>query len=118
MSAQHTPGPWADLDIGEIVAGDDLDVVIAIMNDGGQSADCLTVEANARLIAAAPDLLAALEECATFLEAEFPWACDGEPSENCITGVSMCTTCQHSGCIRLKIDEARAAIAKATGGAA
>lgn len=38
----------------------DCEITIAIMNDGGNSANALEVEANARLIAAAPDLLAAL----------------------------------------------------------
>lgn len=64
-SAAFTPGPWEYLDIGEICAGDDFNVTIALMNDGTSSAGVYEVEANARLIAAAPDLLSALEKLRT-----------------------------------------------------
>lgn len=51
---KHTPGPWSvyEADDGDwhVVAGDDGELEIAGFVDGG--------EANARLIAAAPDLLA------------------------------------------------------------
>lgn len=67
MKAQHTPGPWANIGIGfdtEIIAGvgsvDPLKVVrIATVYDCSLSME--VQEANAHLIAAAPDLLAALE---------------------------------------------------------
>lgn len=49
----HTPGPWAHTDYGSIK--DANNATVAEVLPGGRTAD-------ARLIAAAPDLLAALEE--------------------------------------------------------
>lgn len=69
MEAKHTPGPWfVDLDIrpgmewnNHIVARDG-DLRICFMAHGGEYEDKQAeAEANARLIAAAPELLAALE---------------------------------------------------------
>lgn len=57
----HTPGPWEIDD----AAFDGLDIVspqgrVAMLNDGEPGEDT-SIWANARLIAAAPDMLAALE---------------------------------------------------------
>jgi len=71
-AAQHTPGPWAVFNGTDIFPDNDL---------GGDRhiADCFPVqdgipyaerEANARLIAAAPDLLKALTNCLSFLRAK------------------------------------------------
>lgn len=61
MSA-YTPGPWESLDGGEIgeifVDSDEGPVADLVKPERGGSK---RVEANARLIAAAPDLLAALK---------------------------------------------------------
>lgn len=60
--SQHTPGPWI---IVEREAGRDLDETFVGPSDEGIVAGCWpygrlgTQEANARLIAAAPELLAA-----------------------------------------------------------
>ncbi len=59
---KHTEGPWIVLDLGEIVAEDDLEVLVATIDLGTAEG-----EANARLIAAAPDLLDALKACARIL---------------------------------------------------
>jgi hypothetical protein len=73
MTARHTPGPW---DYEQSLRGDGVpipyswQVLAEIAPPPGVDeafmhvADCET-EANARLIAAAPDLLAALRECIT-----------------------------------------------------
>lgn len=59
----HTAGPWT-IEAGYILASDGTDIADVKGGDGFQfiddddNAECL---ANARLIAAAPDLLAALE---------------------------------------------------------
>lgn len=55
-SASHTPGPWVALDIGEVwsVADDGVTIV-------DQIAGICTDENDAALIAAAPDLLEALQ---------------------------------------------------------
>jgi hypothetical protein len=75
MSAQHTPGSWkAHFEEAYFVTGPDLGRVAMMMNlkgahglggrrSGGESA------ANARLIAAAPELLEALES-------EYAWLAD------------------------------------------
>jgi len=89
MSAQHTPGPWIatwKFEIGPVSKEDDqsFGMVIPIADALGDNR-----EANARLIAAAPQLLLACEGLLAIAE----------------TGVTSL------GAIRV----ARAAIAKATG---
>ena len=63
MSAKHTPGPWVVKADEEIVYGTSHEgehiVVVYELN---------TNEADARLIAAAPDLLEALQRCVDHLE--------------------------------------------------
>jgi len=63
MSARHTPGPWEACKVGDygdydgqclVVLGDDMRVAVTLGSDK-------TAKANARLIAAAPDLLEALQ---------------------------------------------------------
>ena len=89
---KHTPGPWQACDVGDysdydgrcrVILGDELRIAV-ILGDHDESA------ANARLMAAAPDLLASLEE-----------ACD--PLSGYLYGPAL--------------DRARAAIAKAKGAA-
>lgn len=62
MTTKHTPGPWAVSDVGEVVVcatGRTLcDVYSSPADDDAQA------DADARLIAAAPDLLAACEAVA------------------------------------------------------
>ncbi len=73
MSAQHTPGPWFVAHLpdgqGSWVACDPDGC--GIHADGSYMAVCVSPigEANARLIAAAPDLLAALEGLFRLLDA-------------------------------------------------
>jgi hypothetical protein len=73
MSTQHTPGPWinrvgpsADL----IIEGSSealFPPMVATVSGWHESGHQIEALANARLIAAAPDLLAALEVCAELL---------------------------------------------------
>jgi hypothetical protein len=80
MSTQHTPGPWT-LDLGNIgidmknhVGVDAPDhggiaqVVWVMDDDASEGKNTPTCEANARLIAAAPDLLEALQDALCALE--------------------------------------------------
>lgn len=84
---QHTPGPWAATG-QDIVAehlretlssGREVRLRIANAKDAGGALDLETVKANARLIAAAPELLAALKnvmlahtaDIETYTEGEF-----------------------------------------------
>lgn len=74
MSAGHTPGPWHDLDIGEIVPSDDdgfphETVRICFMATAGSDPTAAErIEANARLIAAAPELLEVAQQALFWLE--------------------------------------------------
>lgn len=64
MSAQHTPGPW-------VVAGPDAASGPGyVMTRGGTyvAKPLINYDANARLIAAAPELLEALEGLLSFAE--------------------------------------------------
>lgn len=66
METKHTPGPWVSTDIPSepIVRSDELDVSVALCFDVTGDEQL----ANARLIAAAPDLLEALKAVKTILE--------------------------------------------------
>lgn len=89
MSAAHTPGPWAVSGAGRhaLVRGEDLTIVAVRHRLEGD-----VHEANACLIAAAPDLLEALEQLLDDLDAL-------APAKPCIEA----------------IEQAQAAIAKARG---
>jgi len=99
---EHTPGPWELADIGDysdfdgnsrVVLGDDRRIAVVKVTPG--SALFAESDANARLIAAAPDLLAALEAMVR----------DADRNQRPGGGSDV-------------PDSARAAIAKAKGGAA
>jgi hypothetical protein len=105
-NAGHTRGPWKLTQYGAVV--DDHGQTV-VYTDNGES--CINGDANARLIAAAPDLLAA---CKGMLLQIDP----------CPDGVPMSARCRVCGnhptkhkpdCVVLV---ARAAIARAEGGAA
>ena len=85
MSTQHTPGPWwhSGLEVGTVPM-----MMVKVAKVSG--ANHQEAQANAVLIAAAPDLLAALREFVKSFEGCYA---DGEPA----------------------MIKARAAIAKATG---
>ena len=69
MTAQHTPGPWYERH-GQISSGNSTHgCTIANCNATARGIPTGEVEANATLIAAAPDLLAALEQCLPILDA-------------------------------------------------
>jgi hypothetical protein len=82
MSAQHTPGPWTASHIGEIRGSADRQTVAYVRGPSATSA------ADARLIAAAPDLLDMARKALA------AWTGDGPP---------------------IDLDDLRAAIAKAEG---
>lgn len=110
MKAQHTPGPWRARPNGGYGQGP-INAVFTAESElcGGLLASLDTeptnpnMEADARLIAAAPELLDALEKLLGLFDS-------GIRSE--YEGTSMLETLLAEG------DFARAAIAKATGGAA
>lgn len=61
MNAKHTPGPWSEFGPGnpQVYGGDPVRRIAVLDRQTGASMD--ECYANARLIAAAPELLAALE---------------------------------------------------------
>lgn len=61
MSTKHTPGPWRRVDCYIYGGPPGTGSHVADASPFGPMADAGVADANARLIAAAPDLLAALE---------------------------------------------------------
>lgn len=114
MAASHTPGPWR---VSTTPSGDR---VIGIGKRTGEGiADCgfgtwrvggEEALANARLIAAAPDLLAAVKSALAFIEAD-NLACEAGTCIGEITTLDL-----HTGEPRkIDLSALRAAIAKAEG---
>ena len=102
MSTQHTPGPWS---VGSNHHAQTFvracDFQVALLCDGKPP----EIAANARLIAAAPELLVALTELLPEYKA-FVADCGHDPS----VGIDCSADFG-------RIEKARAAIAKATGAA-
>ena len=100
--AAHTPGPWNFCTTGPVMKGYQQPYAIAQIGERNLIAGAFgdvrggeeIAHANARLISAAPELLAALEETVSCFVGSTQW--DGEPPA--------------------QIQRARAAIAKARGG--
>lgn len=99
-TAQHTPGPWIYYPDGNAICVVKTHVLKVIADADFGHVDIPEREANARLIAAAPDLLAALDMLAGWVDA------NREPE--------VTSEGQQAAWI---LETARAAIAKATGGA-
>lgn len=74
MSAEHTPGPWQ---VGPEYHNHSRFSVYHV--DFSPVASFVPTEADARLIAAAPDLLAALQECESALADIVNASDNGEP---------------------------------------
>lgn len=64
MNSQHTPGPWTVENLTEQAGQSWFNVA----SDGSAVAEAISDSATARLIAAAPDMLAALQELEEFLD--------------------------------------------------
>ena len=107
MSAQHTPGPWKvePQEYGVVITHQGGSMAAAYPEDMlGRKHDAL---ANARLIAAAPDLLAVLERIARPLDC------------GCVPCTGQCRSQEALSIIIEEMqDDARDAIAKAKGAAA
>ena len=102
MNAAHTPGPWKveTAQRGFVIAATHIDYDMAVVRDVGNENN----EANAHLIAAAPDLLEAAKLVVAWYEAE-----DDHSKADFRQRMQMCRDSE---------DALRSAIAKATGGAA
>jgi hypothetical protein len=89
MTTQHTPGPWEAVEkfgvlgsvkggvIREYVNGTSQDQLFMVCNVQDENGGREATNANARLIAAAPDLLAALIECEDMIR-HCLFGCDAE----------------------------------------
>ena len=99
MTTQHTPGPWSfTTDCIAIWNGPNARKALQIADlssEGSPDIDVAETLANARLIAAAPDLLAALKA----FDDAFSHYCEGDPDSDEVSALY----------------QAREAIAKATG---
>ena len=93
MTTQHTPGPWFANDSLQLFA--ETGQHIARLDSSTEGFEGGTLYANARLIAAAPDLLAAL----IAFDDAFSHYCEGDPDSDEVSALY----------------QAREAIAKATG---
>lgn len=73
---KHTPGPWSHTPMKDTIWANDGETKVATLADlpwvtlssGRRCSDDATEQANARLIAAAPELLAALERFTRWYE--------------------------------------------------
>ena len=70
--SKHTPGPWEAIHYAGTDAYSDVVAGRVALVDGSHSNPLLSPE-DARLIAAAPDLLEALEDCMALLLSENAW---------------------------------------------
>ena len=71
MTAAHTPGPWRIGDAGAAIFGPKTQSVsppTVVSSMGKAGGDTTAARANARLIAAAPDMLAALRDLLAGME--------------------------------------------------
>lgn len=102
--SKHTPGPWMVRATKGAGWPTQVGYAIDFNADQEQVVDFVYEEADARLIAAAPELLEALEYALPYLE-----ACVPRPRNGINADGSVDVNC---------VDRARAAIAKATGGEA
>jgi hypothetical protein len=101
MSTQYTPGPWVHRNTPNRAFGAPDIWCIDWSDDQQEVAEIVHGEANARLIASAPDLLAALDAMVNMIDYAVAAKMNGSISNCCPT-----------------TEKARAAIAKAKVGAA
>lgn len=110
MNTKHTPGPWKCPDITLDIITADRKQSIAVCHrsvDGNYKPGLQEAKANARLIAAAPELLEALKDCADWTR-----LCE-HPEVVKLRHVDVVTEAE--ACQKVAQDNARAAIAKAEG---
>jgi hypothetical protein len=109
MKTTHTPGPWSSVSSLGLVRTDDTGKIICALPHAlnkraiktRRAGDPAEITPDAKLIAAAPELLAALNECADELAAACERATGPENAANRYN-------------LRKRAELARAAIAKAT----
>ena len=84
--SKHTPGPWQTCTTGEVTTKQEDDKPwrrIAVVQDyGGGSVDEVD-KANARLMAAAPDMLKALMQLVSELDEHREWVSDDTFDQAC-----------------------------------
>lgn len=117
---KHTPGPWSVLqeDVGGVLLGFGVASIADLLSTGSWYAISCSVKPNdARLIAAAPELLEALNKLTSFVVTDVVESCNGNKCRE-----PWCAGCfgeevaeQTIREAQEALDAARAAIAKATG---
>lgn len=119
---EHTPGPWSDdaSDYPMIVNGPNADTqIICIIEDPDRPTAATSSwfeqnQANARLIAAAPDHAMVLRAIARGVLRWETFSSGGDCGELCFAGMRYSTRLDEFGCPRLT-EALRSAIAKAMG---
>jgi hypothetical protein len=112
MSTQHTPGPWKVDEPHQVLAESVGEYVAITQAEEWNALPRDQVEANARLIAAAPDLLEALQEVVKLAnQAHDHWDNDRDAK----VGKILLALSGHMPRYDKRIDAIHAAIAKATG---
>jgi hypothetical protein len=117
IMSKHTPTPWS---FRELRGDDGLGYIEAdghdIIHAGVRDLDAETNRANAAFIVRAVNahdkLANAMEDILAFLAEKF-----AEYDEPCDPSETLCPACRRYGCIRLKLENARAALALAKEGA-
>ena len=110
----HTPGPWAasylDSNGQLVVKGKHIEICTCWHHCVGSIEE--EMHANARLIAAAPDMLAALQEACEFMPEDHECLMGRRPEkgETCPDG-----QCRDHGCMVDRVNRWRAALAKTEG---
>lgn len=99
MSATHTPGPWSaikgikdgdEMRCGVVCQHGKMQYLIATIENGGPGDFCETEEANAKLMAAAPEFLVALQEIA---DHPGPHACEAAGHRVAIARAALAKAC-------------------------
>lgn len=96
-TAAHTPGPWnlrlmQDRSIKHFCPVDaDGQSLLTVVDQGGTLFAGIYVDADARLIAAAPELLAALRACVLAMKADLPPAATHAEIDQACTAIFAAT---------------------------
>lgn len=113
VKLSHTPGPWTVEEYGDdetpaLVIHKDTESRVCFMATPGSYGDPATIEADAYLIAAAPDMLAALQELEAFVGVMVGKGPEAIIPETVVTPIGVPVK------VRAIMQNTRAAIAKAT----
>lgn len=88
MKTKHTPAPWRVTNGMPYIMAENNTEIAKVNCDVEHEKDIETIQANAKLIAAAPELLEALQDFVRSFENSAPCALDSDEYANAINGFS------------------------------